>query len=139
MNGAYLDHIGIAVLPGSPLAKCLTVLGLSITSSEEVAAEKVAVDWIPLPQKPCKLELLHASDPQSAVAKYLDRHKRDGVHHLSFRVDAVAATSAALQAAGFQMVYDTARPGAHSCLVNFVHPSTTGGVLVEITEKARGH
>lgn len=132
---AYLDHLGIAVKADSRLAELLRVLGLSVAGREQVASEKVNVDWIPLPLKQTKIELLQGTSPDSAISKYLAKQGRDGVHHLSFRVENMAKAMQALSDAGFQLVYPDARPGADHCIVNFVHPSSTGGVLVEITQK----
>lgn len=131
---AYLDHIGIAVRPGSRLAEALALLGLPVTSSERVEREKVDTDWVPLPLVQGNVELLRPTEPDSTIGKFLDKLGRDGIHHLSFRVEDIRATSANLQAAGFRLIYDEPKAGAHHCLVNFLHPQTTGGVLLEITE-----
>ena len=132
---AYLDHIGIAVTPGSRLADALAVLGLTVTGKERVDREKVDTTWIPLPPISGHVELLEPTDASSTIASFLEKTKRDGIHHLSFRVDDIRATSAALVSAGFTLIYPEPRAGAHDCLVNFIHPKTTGGVLLEITEK----
>lgn len=135
MNPAYLDHIGIAVSPGSRLAEALKILGLPVTGSERVEREKVDTDWIPLPLKAGNVELLRPTEPDSTISKFLAKLGRDGIHHLSFRVEDIEETSAALTAAGFKLIYPQPKAGAHNCLVNFIHPQTTGGVLLEITEK----
>lgn len=132
---AYLDHIGIAITPGSRLAAALEVLGLPVTGRERVEREKVDTTWIPLPPTAGHVELLEPTDPASTIALFLDKQKRDCIHHLSFRVEDIRATSAALVSAGFALIYPEARAGAHDCLVNFIHPKTTGGVLLEIAEK----
>jgi methylmalonyl-CoA/ethylmalonyl-CoA epimerase len=131
---AYLDHIGIAIKPDSPLKRVLEIIGLKSTGKEEVESEKVEVEWVPLP-KPGKIELLRATTEDSQIAKYLEKNNKDGVHHLSFRVDSVEKISEKLKQAGFQLIYPKAKPGADGCMVNFVHPKSTGGVLIEITEK----
>lgn len=135
MPAAHLDHIGIAVKPGSRLAEALGILGLGISGSERVEREKVDTDWIPLPAIAGNIELLKPTENDSVIGKFLEKTGRDGVHHLSFRVQGIEAVSANLVAAGFKMIYPQARPGAHQCLVNFIHPATTGGVLLEISEK----
>lgn len=135
MTAAYLDHIGIAVRDGSRLAEALKVLGLSITGQERVESEKVDAEWIPLPKEQTHVELLHPMDPAGVIGKFLDKNGKDGVHHLSFRVEDIEKTSAKLRAAGFRLIYPEPRPGAHNCRVNFLHPQSTGGVLLEITEK----
>lgn len=135
MKPAYLDHIGIAVMPGSRLAAALELLGLKVTGKERVEREKVDTTWIPLPPIAGHVELLEPTDPSSTIQLFLDKTNRDGVHHLSFRVEDIKAVSARLEAAGFKLIYPEPRPGAHDCLVNFIHPKTTGGVLLEITER----
>lgn len=135
MKPAYLDHIGIAVTPGSRLALALKTLGLPITGHELVAREKVNTEWVPLPEEPGHVELLHPTEPDSTIGKYLEKNKKDGVHHLSFRVEDIRKVSDLLVKEGFRLIYPEPRPGAHNCLVNFLHPQTTGGVLLEITEK----
>lgn len=132
---AYLDHIGVAVKPGSRLAEALALLGLPVTSRERVEREKVDTTWIPLPVKPGNVELLEPTEPSSTIQIFLDKTNKDAVHHLSFRVEDIAAVSEKLTAAGFKLIYPEARPGAHGCMVNFLHPKSTGGVLLEITEK----
>ncbi|MGZ3712473.1 MAG: VOC family protein [Bdellovibrionota bacterium] len=135
MKPAYLDHIGIAVRPESRLAEALEILGLPITGSEKVEREKVDTDWVLLPVKQGNIELLKPAEKDSVIGKFLEKSGRDGIHHLSFRVEKIAEVSAKLSAAGFKMIYPAAKPGAHNCVVNFIHPGTTGGVLLELTEK----
>lgn len=138
MLPASLDHIGIAVKPGSRLAEALALLGLPVTGSEIVEREKVNTAWVPLPIQAAQVELLQATDPESAIQKYLDKNGRDGIHHLCFRVQDIRAVSERLVAAGFKLIYPEPKPGAHHCLVNFLHPQTTGGVLLEISERQKG-
>jgi methylmalonyl-CoA/ethylmalonyl-CoA epimerase len=132
---AYLDHIGVAVRPGSRLAEALALLGLPVTSRERVEREKVDTTWIPLPVKQGNVELLEPTEPSSTIQIFLDKANKDAVHHLSFRVEGIKEVSDRLTAAGFNLIYPEARPGAHGCMVNFIHPKSTGGVLLEITEK----
>lgn len=135
MKPAYLDHIGIAIKPGSRLAEALALLGLPVTGKERVEREKVDTTWIPLPPIAGHVELLEPTESASTIQLFLDKAGRDGVHHLSFRVEDISEVSARLKAAGFNLIYPEPRPGAHDCLVNFIHPKSTGGVLLEITEK----
>ena len=132
---AYLDHIGIAVSENSKLAKLLEVLSLQVSKSEVVEQEKVSVDWIPLSKREVHIELLRPLGREGEIERFLEKNKRrDAVHHLSFRVEDMEKTSAMLRKAGFSMVYEKSSVGAGNCLVNFVHPKTTGGVLVEISQ-----
>ena len=132
---AYLDHVGVAVKPDSRLAELLRILGLSVGGRETVPAQQVQVDWVPLPLKQAKIELIQPTSADGAIGKFLAKSGRDGVHHLSFRVDDIQKMQKAIADGGFQLVYPDAREGADHCLVNFVHPASTGGVLVEITQK----
>lgn len=134
MKPAYLDHIGIAVRPGSRLAEALAVLGLAVTGKERVEREKVDTTWIPLPAVAGHVELLEPTEASSTIQQFLDKSGRDGIHHLSFRVEDIHAVSSALLAKGFQLIYPKPLPGAHDCLVQFIHPKSTGGVLLEITQ-----
>jgi len=135
MKPAFLDHIGIAVGTGSRLAEALALLGLPVTGSERVEREKVDTDWIPLPVVQGNVELLKPTEAESVIGKFLQKSGRDGIHHLSFRVEDIQATSDVLENHGFRLIYPDAKPGAHGCLVNFIHPQTTGGVLLEISQK----
>lgn len=133
---SHLDHIGIAVTENSRLAELLSILNLPVSSTEDVPAEQVKTIWIPLPKEQGNIELLKPlNSGQGTVAKFLEKTGRDGIHHLSFRVKDITASSKAILAAGFKLIYSEPKSGAHQCLVNFVHPSSTGGVLVEITQK----
>ncbi|MCO5141661.1 MAG: methylmalonyl-CoA epimerase [Oligoflexia bacterium] len=133
--GAYLDHIGIAIREDSNLAQLLQVLGIELSSEEDVPSEKVKTKWFPLPVKQGNIELLEPLSSDSVIAKFLERHKKDGIHHLSFRVDSINEAMKNCRDKGFDFVYPSAKPGAHNCLVNFIHPKSTGGVLIELTEK----
>lgn len=136
---SYLDHIGIAVKPNSPLAKVFEVLGLPIANRERVERESLDIDWVPLlPTDAASaphLELLHPYEDECVIGKFLAKNGKDGVHHLCFRVDDVQHTGVALQGAGFRLIYPIPKMGAHNCLVNFLHPQSTGGVLIEISQK----
>jgi len=132
---SYLDHIGIAITENSHLGKLLETLGIPFSDKEVVEREQVEALWYPLPTIQGHVELLRPTAPDSVIGKFLQKNGKDGIHHLSFRVDDIASTSQELQQAGFRLIYPQAKPGAHECLVNFIHPQTTGGVLVEISQK----
>ncbi len=138
MKPAYLDHIGIAVRPQSRLGEALAVLGFPEVGKERIERESVDTSWIRLPVAAAHVELLSPTEPSAQIQNFLDKAGRDVIHHLSFRVENIRSISAALEGKGFQLVYPEPRPGAQGCLVNFLHPKSTGGVLLEITEKAEG-
>jgi methylmalonyl-CoA/ethylmalonyl-CoA epimerase len=129
---ARLDHIGIAV---SNLEEALTfyrdALGLEVEAPEDVGSQHVRAHFIPAGD--AALELLEATAEDSPVARYLAR-RGPGLHHITLRVDDLSAALAELRARGVRLIDDTARPGAHGCLVAFIHPSSTHGVLVELKQ-----
>jgi len=83
------------------------------------------------------IELLEPTAPDSALARSIER-RGEGLHHITLAVDDLTAALAQLKARGVRLVDDTPRPGAHGTRVAFVHPSSTGGVLLELKERASG-
>ena len=136
---ATLDHIGIAVADlDQALAFYRDALGLEIEAPEDVASQRVRAHFIPLgnpaEQTGARLELLEATDPSSPIAKYLEK-RGPGLHHITLRVDDIAAALARLKAHGVRLIDEAPRPGAHGALVAFIHPASAHGVLVELTER----
>src|SRR5881296_314311 len=107
---AVLDHIGIAVrdLPAA-LAFYRDALGLEVEKPEEVASQRVRAHFIPVGQP--ALELLEATAPDSAIAKYVEK-RGPGIHHITLRVEDIAGTLAQLKARGVRLVDAEPRPGA---------------------------
>ena len=111
------------------------MLGFEVDAVDEVASQRVRAHFVPAGQGKVSLELLEATTPESVVAKYVAK-RGPGLHHLAFRVDDVAAALARLKQQGIRLIDDVPRPGAEGALVAFVHPSATGGVLVELKQQA---
>ncbi len=132
---ASLNHIGIAVddLPG--MKRLFGLLGFGVAHTEAVPSQGVTTHFLPLPKVETNLELLEVIDPQGTVAKFIEK-RGPGIHHLSFELSkgTLDATTQTLRDAGYRMIYDSARPGAHQMRVNFIHPATAGGLLIEIME-----
>jgi methylmalonyl-CoA epimerase len=129
---AVLDHVGIAVKdPQAALAFYRDALGLVVEAPEEVPSQRVRAHFMPVGQS--NLELLEATSPDSAIAKYIEK-RGPGLHHITLRVDDIAAALAQLKARGVRLVDDQPRPGAEGSLVAFVHPSSAHGVLVELKQ-----
>jgi methylmalonyl-CoA/ethylmalonyl-CoA epimerase len=129
---AVLDHIGIAV---SDLAAALGFyrdgLGLEVEGSEEVPAQRVRAHFLKVGAS--TLELLEATSADSPIARYLGK-RGPGLHHVTLRVDDIAAVLAELKARGVRLIDEQPRPGAEGALVAFVHPASTHGVLVELKQ-----
>lgn len=132
----WLNHIGIAVQEPEALTRTLALLGFSKTHVEEVPEQGVRTHFIPLTPASTQVELLEVMDPQGTVAKYLEK-KGPGVHHLSFEVEVgqLDLLQKKLAEAGLQWIYPAPKPGAHGMRVNFIHPKSAGGVLIELMEK----
>jgi len=131
-----LDHVGIAVRSIAEALRFWEAAGLRIEGEEEVAGQDVRVGFLPLGDT--RLELLEPTDPESPIAKHLDR-RGPGLHHISVSVPDIRAAMAQLAAAGFELLSIEPQPGAHGCLVCFVHPKSAGGVLVELSQPAVDH
>jgi methylmalonyl-CoA epimerase len=131
---ATLDHIGIAVKDlGEALAFYRDALGLEVEAPEDVASQHVRAHFIRVGE--ASLELLEATAPQSAIARYVDK-RGPGIHHITLRVDDIAAVLERLKARGVRLVDESPRPGAEGALVAFIHPSAAHGVLVELKQAA---
>ena len=131
---AVLDHVGIAVKDlAAALAFYRDALGLEIEAPEDVATQRVRAHFVPVGE--AKLELLEATAPDSAIAKYVEK-RGPGLHHITLRVDDIAAALAQLAARGAKLIDEQPRAGAEGGLVAFIHPSSAHGVLVELKQSS---
>jgi methylmalonyl-CoA epimerase len=129
---AVLDHVGIAVADlAAALAFYRDALGLHVEGAEDVVSQRVRAHFVPVGQ--AALELLEPTSPESAIAKYTAK-RGPGLHHITLRVDDIAAALAQLKARGVRLVDEQPRPGAEGALVAFIHPSSAHGVLVELKQ-----
>lgn len=126
-----VDHIGIAVRSIDEAKVLYEALGLHVEEIEEVPQEKVRVAMIPCGQ--ARIELLEPTAPDSPVAKFLE-NRGPGIHHLCLKSGDVVEDDAKLRKAGFRVLRDEPTAGAGGTRVQFVHPRSTGGVLLEIAE-----
>ena len=128
-----IDHLGIAVSSIEEARVFYQQLGLTIEAIEEVPQEKVRVALMRCGES--RIELLEPTSEDSPIARFLAR-RGPGIHHVCLSSDDVRAEGDGLQEAGFQMLRPEPTPGADGCWVNFIHPKSAGGVLVEISGKA---
>jgi methylmalonyl-CoA/ethylmalonyl-CoA epimerase len=130
-----IDHIGIATQSiDEASAFWREALGLEMCGSEEVAEQGVRVSMLPTGES--RIELLEPTGNDSPIARFLEK-RGPGIHHIAFRVDDIRAALKQLSASGTRLIDETPRAGAGGCLVAFIHPSATGGVLVELVEHAQ--
>jgi methylmalonyl-CoA/ethylmalonyl-CoA epimerase len=127
-----IDHIGIATHGIDDAAKFYRdLLGLEVAETEEVAEQKVRVAMLPIGES--RIELLEATSNDSPISRFLEK-RGPGIHHIAVRVDDIQAALAGLKQKGARLIDDEPRQGAGGCLVAFVHPSSTGGVLLELVQ-----
>lgn len=128
-----VDHIGIAV---SDLQKAISFyrdqLGLEFKGTEVVEEQKVEVAFFPVGES--KIELLEPTDPAGPVGKFIEK-KGEGVHHLSFRVSNLEEKLEQLKQQGVALIDEKPRYGAGGARIAFLHPKSTGGVLIELCER----
>jgi methylmalonyl-CoA/ethylmalonyl-CoA epimerase len=128
----HIDHIGIAVEDlEAALAPYVDGLGMVVDHVEEVPTERVRIAMLPIGDT--KLELLEPKDPESAIAKFIER-RGPGIHHIALAVEDVEASIESLKAAGVRLIDEEPRPGAGGTRVAFAHPKGFNGVLVELVE-----
>ncbi|MDX1534955.1 MAG: VOC family protein, partial [Thermoplasmata archaeon] len=106
-------------------------MGLEATSVEQVPSEAVNVALFPIGDT--RIELLEPSEPGSVLDRFLQKHG-EGVHHVALEVEDVEEASEALRRAGLRLVYESPHAGEGGSRINFVHPSSTRGVLLELRE-----
>ncbi len=131
-----LDHLGIAVRSlDEARAFYESTLGAFEEGTEEVAEQGVRVAFYRLGSDPSalKIELLEPLDESSTLMVFLQK-RGPGVHHVAYRVDDLAESLAALQAAGVRLIDTQPRRGAHGNWIAFIHPHSAGGVLTELCQ-----
>lgn len=126
-----LAHVGIAVRSIDEARRFYETLGLVVEAIEEVPQEGVRVAFLACGDT--HLELLEPTSEDSPIAKFL-ASRGPGVHHLCMATDAIRDDDARLRAAGMQVLRPEPTRGAGGCWVQFVHPKSTGGVLVELSQ-----
>jgi methylmalonyl-CoA/ethylmalonyl-CoA epimerase len=128
-----IDHLGIAVHSiDAALPLYTRMLGLTLHEIEEVPDQKVRTAVFPVGES--RIELLEPTDPESPVAKFLAK-RGEGIHHVALGVPDVAAALARLKAEGAQLIDESPRRGAGGAMIAFVHPKSTGGVLLELCQR----
>lgn len=129
-----IDHIGIAVRSIDEARGLYEALGMTVERIEEVPQEEVRVAMIACGES--HIELLEPTAPSSPIARFLER-RGPGMHHLCLASDDVKADDARLRDAGMQVLRPEPTRGAGGCWVQFVHPKSTGGVLLELAQPDR--
>jgi methylmalonyl-CoA epimerase len=126
-----IDHLGIAVKSLADAKAIYEKLGLSVSPEETVEQEKVRLVMVPVGES--RLELLEPTSDDSTIARFIAK-RGEGLHHVCMRVPDLAAVVQKLKSEGVRLVSDEIKTGAGGHRYVFVHPSGTGGVLLELVE-----
>jgi len=136
MKTGIIDHLGVAVRSIEETLKFYRdTLGLTPSDPEEVPSEGVRVSFLPLGES--RVELLEALGPESPIARFIDK-RGEGIHHVCLRVADLEEAVADLERRGAQVIPPSIRTGAGGRRIAFVHPRSTGGVLLELKEYPDG-
>ena len=128
-----IDHLGIAVRDLQQARNFYELVGMQAGPEEIIEHEQVRTVMIPAGES--RIELLEPTSPDSVIGRFIDR-RGEGMHHVALHVDDIADVFAEMKGAGMRLVSDELKIGAGGHLYFFVHPSCTGGVLVEICQNA---
>ncbi len=126
-----IDHVGVAVESLEKAVETYKALGFEVEEIEEVEEQKVRVAMLPVGES--RIELLEATSPESAIAKFLEK-RGEGIHHIAINVENIEEALMKAKEAGLKLIDETPRIGAGGKKVAFVHPKSTHGVLLEFVE-----
>lgn len=127
-----IDHLGIAVQSLAAAKSFYEKLGLTVLAEEVVAQEKVRLAMVPVGES--RIELLEPTSDDSPIAKFLAK-RGEGLHHVALHVTDLAHTVEELKRSGVRLINDQVQIGAGGHMYVFVHPSSAGGVLLELCEE----
>lgn len=128
-----VEHIGIAVKDLSNANLLFEKLfNQSHYKVEEVESEGVSTSFFQLGET--KIELLQATDPNSAISKFIDK-RGEGIHHIAFEVEDIDSEMKRLQSEGFELIHSEVKDGADNKKICFLHPKSTNGVLIELCQE----
>ena len=133
MKVLKVDHIGIAVNSIDEVKKLYAdILGLPHVGSEIVAEQNVVTAFLPVGDS--EIELLESTSPEGPIGKFIQA-RGQGVQHIAFRVDNIEQALEELKAKGVRLIDEKPRKGAGGAKIAFLHPRSTFGVLVELSER----
>lgn len=128
-----IEHIGIAVKDIRASNQLFAaIFGTDAYKSESVESEGVTTSFFQV--GPNKIELLEATNPDSPIAKFIEK-RGEGIHHIAFEVDDIAAEIERLKGEGFTLLHQEAKAGADNKLIAFMHPKSSNGVLIELCQE----
>ena len=133
MKVLKIDHLGIAVNSIEEAKKLFhDILGLTFEGTETVQEQKVTTAFFPVGDS--EVELLESTAPDGPIAKYLEK-RGEGIQHIAFRVDNLEEALTELKDKGIRLIDEKPRQGAGGAKIAFLHPKSTHGVLIELSER----
>lgn len=129
-----LDHIAIAVKNIASAQKIYEDLGMTFSGAIEEVKEQMVLTAFAQIDENAHIELLEPTSTESTIHKFIEA-KGEGIHHLCFKVTDVEQKTLELTQKGYRFIYLRPKLGAGGCMVNFIHPKSTGGVLIEISQR----
>ncbi len=133
MKVLKIDHLGIAVNSIEEAKKLFhNILGLKFEGTETVQEQKVTTAFFPVGDS--EVELLESTAPDGPIAKYLEK-RGEGIQHIAFRVENLEEALAELKEKGIRLIDEKPRKGAGGAKIAFLHPKSTHGVLIELSER----
>ena len=133
-KNCLLDHVAIAVTDLEQAVTTYEAMGLRFIEEREIVESQGVRTAFAQIDENAQLELLEAYGEGGPISSFLEK-KGPGIHHLCFKVPDIEAKCKELKEKGFRLLYEEPTLGAHSCRVNFIHPKSAGGVLIEISQK----
>lgn len=128
----HISHIGIAVKDLDAGIAFYEKLGLVLEGTEEVPSQMVKVAFFPVGDT--RIELLAPTSDESPIAKFIEK-RGEGIQHIAFAVENLPEALKATEADGIRLIDKEPRPGAHGAEIAFLHPKSTGGVLIEFCQE----
>lgn len=128
----HISHIGIAVKDLDEGIAFYEKLGLTLEGTEEVPSQMVKVAFFPVGDT--RIELLAPTSEESPIAKFIEK-KGEGIQHIAFAVEDLPQALKDTEEDGIRLIDKEPRPGAHGADIAFLHPKSTGGVLIELCKE----
>ena len=128
------DHVGVAVKSIDQMLSIYSKIGEFEIKQTEVAGQKAKIALLRAGET--SVEFLEPTSEESTLSKFI-REKGEGLHHIAFEVDDIEKTTTELKLRGFRFIYDRPADGKFGSKVNFMHPKSTGGILVELTQHGK--
>lgn len=135
LNEIRLNHVGILVSDREKFKKVYEDLGLQFSFDDQVPEEEVQISVFSVKTEGfSQIEIIEPIGEDSPLMKILEK-RGEGLHHLCFSVKNLKKKCEELKIKGYHLVYESPSPGAKNSMINFIHPKSTGGVLIELTQQ----